>query len=70
MMIASRRHLAYLLRLWQESDVGKITWRASLEDPHTGHRQGFVNIESMIDFLHQLMQASPSEEQGDTDKEL
>lgn len=69
-MRASRRHLAYLLRLWQESDVGKITWRASLEDPHTGHRQGFANIESMIDYLHQLMQVSASEERCDKDHEL
>jgi hypothetical protein len=35
--------------LWQE---GKDTnWRASLENPHTGERRGFSNLESLFAFL-------------------
>jgi hypothetical protein len=46
-----QRYLSYLLRLWQTSDDGEQIWRASLESPGTGERQGFASIEDLIDFL-------------------
>lgn len=45
------RYLAYLLRLWQVKDAGKLIWRASLEDSHTGERQGFPSLEALVTFL-------------------
>ena len=44
-------YLSYLLRLWQTSDRGKQVWRASLEIPGSGKRQGFANLKDLFDFL-------------------
>ena len=46
-----RRYFSYLLRLWQVDGAGASDWRASLEDPHTGERRGFANLESLFAFL-------------------
>jgi hypothetical protein len=45
------QYRAYMLRLWQVRSDGGIAWRASLEDPHTGKRKGFVDLESLLAFL-------------------
>jgi hypothetical protein len=42
---------SYLLRLWSGTDVSNKTWRASLENPHTGERLGFENLERLFAFL-------------------
>jgi hypothetical protein len=46
-------YLAYLLRLWQVNDDGKPIWRAYLENPHTGERHGFANLETLFAFLEE-----------------
>jgi hypothetical protein len=46
-------YLAYLLRLWRVNDDGKPVWRASLENPHTGERRGFANLELLFAFLEE-----------------
>lgn len=46
-------YLAYMLRLWQAGDLGQ-TWRASLENPHTGEKLGFGGLEQLQDYLRQL----------------
>ena len=47
-----RRYLAYLLRVWRVTgDDGSPSWRASLEDVHTGARQGFGSLEQLLAFL-------------------
>jgi len=46
-------YLAYLLRLWRVNDDGKPVWRASLENPHTGERHGFANLELLFAFLEE-----------------
>jgi hypothetical protein len=56
-----RRYLSYLLRLWQITDAGKIAWRASLEDPRTGERQGFTSLEGMISFLWEQIRNNDNE---------
>lgn len=48
---------AYLLRLWQVEAAGTVTWRASLQSVDTGRRQGFEDLEGLIDCLRQLTQA-------------
>jgi hypothetical protein len=52
-----QRYLSYLLRLWQTSDDGEQVWRASLESPGTGERQGFASIEDLIVFLRDRTKA-------------
>jgi hypothetical protein len=46
-----RGYIAYLLRLWRERNAGVDVWRASLEDPHTGQRQGFADLDRLLSFL-------------------
>jgi hypothetical protein len=46
-----RDYAAYLLRLWREKGGGAIRWRASLQDPHSGERVGFANLEELFGFL-------------------
>ena len=47
------RYQAYMLRLWQASNDEKLTWRASLESPHTGQRQGFADLQALFVFLEE-----------------
>jgi hypothetical protein len=54
-------YLAYMLRLWQDYDAGKPAWRASLEDPHTGERHGFANLDALIAYLWEQVQDRQSE---------
>ena len=46
-----RPYLAFLLRLWQVRDEGQAGWRASLENAHTGNRQGFASLTDLFTFL-------------------
>jgi hypothetical protein len=50
-------YLAYLIRLWRE---GEATWRCTLEDPHTGERHAFADIESLLTFLREQTTEAPS----------
>jgi hypothetical protein len=55
-MTKQRAYVAYLLRLWRVvSDDGAHSpvWRASVEDPHTGQRRGFADLDRLYDFLRQ-----------------
>jgi hypothetical protein len=71
-----RRYTSYLLRLWQMGSEGELVWRASLESPHTGERQGFANLADLFTFLEQELshaaqgQTAPSadEKGGDAHK--
>jgi hypothetical protein len=45
-------YLAYLLRLWRDSDAENV-WRVSLESVHTGERRGFAGLDDLIGFLHE-----------------
>jgi len=56
-----QRYLSYLLRLWQTSNGEKQVWRASLESPGTGERQGFASLEALFEFLQ--TQSEPQNEQ-------
>jgi hypothetical protein len=52
---AAQRYRAYLLRLWQTGDDQAIEWRALLEDPHTGERRGFADLNSLFTFLNEVV---------------
>jgi hypothetical protein len=54
---------AYLLRLWLASEQGKVVWRASLENPGTGERLGFANLERLFVFLQDQMAAFAEEQE-------
>ena len=41
---------AYLLRVWRAESLDP-DWRASLEEPRTGHRIGFTSLEQLFAFL-------------------
>jgi len=47
--------------LWQTSDGEKQVWRASLESPGAGERQGFASLEDLFGFLR--AQIEPHDEQ-------
>jgi hypothetical protein len=47
----NHQYAAYLLRLWRVESAGTYTWRASLEDPHTGKQRGFADLESLFVYL-------------------
>ena len=47
---------SFLLRLWSIRQNGQISWRASLENPHTKQQQFFDCLEDLIGFLQQLNQ--------------
>jgi hypothetical protein len=49
------RYMSYLLRLWQTTSGNKIVWRASLENSQTGERQGFANLDALLNYLRQQM---------------
>jgi hypothetical protein len=57
-----RRYHSYLLRLWQTSNGKKQIWRASLESPGSGERQGFANLQDLFDFLQ--TQTEPQDEEN------
>ena len=43
------RYHAYLLRFWRADE--QATWRASLEDPHSGTTHGFASMRELFAFL-------------------
>ena len=45
---------SFLLRLWSCSESDNSSWRASLEDPHTGERIGFASLEHLFAYLMEL----------------
>lgn len=54
---------AYLLRVWLESQTGADNlppdWRFSLEDAHSGARRGFTSLETLVDYLRELLSGDP-----------
>jgi len=58
-MVERPGYLAYMLRMWQvEAEDGPV-WRASLESPHTGERQGFADLEALFAFLTEKTEGTP-----------
>jgi hypothetical protein len=50
-----------MLRLWQAgSRSGQPVWRASLENPHTGERQAFGDVEALVAFLAEKLGVPPA----------
>jgi hypothetical protein len=50
---APRQHV-YILRFWETRSLppdAPITWRFSAQDPHTGERRGFADLDGLMAFL-------------------
>jgi hypothetical protein len=63
--VVQSEYVAYLLRLWRVKTGGEETWRASLEDPHTGERLGFAGFEEMLSFLQKQTNQGPNVHRGE-----
>ena len=48
---------SYLIRLWLVDEESNFVWRASLENPHTGERQGFTTLARLIAYLESHTEA-------------
>ncbi|MCB0236841.1 MAG: hypothetical protein H6646_09725 [Anaerolineales bacterium] len=48
-----RPYTSYLLRLWQTQSDRELVWRASLESPKSGDRQGFASMKALFAFLEE-----------------
>ena len=48
------QYQSYLLRVWRDEPHPEASspWRFSLEDPRTGVRRGFQNLELLMTFLN------------------
>ena len=61
-----QQYLSYLLRLWRENDsvgahgIETALWRASLESPQAGERQGFASLEELFAYLRRETGSSSS----------
>jgi hypothetical protein len=45
--------------LWPVESDGTTLWHASLEDPHTGERCGFADLDRLFDYLKEQTYAAP-----------
>ena len=48
------RYQAYMLRCWEVRSPqpnGPVTWRFSIEDPRTGEKQGFADLDGLVEYL-------------------
>lgn len=52
---------SYLLRIWLVEEESKFEWRASLENAHTGERQGFTTLARLIAYLESHTEVIRSE---------
>jgi len=62
-----RRYRAYLLRLWWAGRGGEASWRASLDEPHTGVRHGFATLEQLFAFLKEQAETASNNHDAASD---
>jgi hypothetical protein len=58
------RYCSYLLRCWEEPARragGPTIWRFSLEDPRTGERHAFADLERLSEFLRRRIEEAEQE---------
>jgi hypothetical protein len=48
-----------MLRMWRVDTEEGTVWRASVESPHTGERDGFANLEVLFAFLEEKTEIQP-----------
>ena len=61
------RYRSFLITMWQErsqaTDV-PVVWRFRMEDPHTGQRRGFADMDALVAALQLEIEDSNAEEPG------
>jgi hypothetical protein len=62
-MTSTKRYLAYMLRLWRMNSAVPSDWQASLEDPHSGKKIGFANLESLLSYLRDQTSSNHDKEE-------
>jgi hypothetical protein len=67
--VEARNYFAYLLRLWRERSGESSRWRASLQDPHSGERVGFANLEELFGYLRRETDDLPERDGGELGNE-
>lgn len=55
---ADKKDSVYILRLWR-AEAPDSSWRASLENPRTGARTGFENLECLFAYLMEQTEHNP-----------
>lgn len=55
----ARDYIAYLIRLWRE---GPGVWRGMLEDPNSGERIYFKDVDELLAFLRQQVKRDNGDE--------
>lgn len=56
---------AQILRMWSESPAHRLpVWRFSLEDTNTGVRNGFADLDALIEHVMDLMEQLPEQLSG------
>jgi len=63
-----KKYRSYLLRLWEEDINGKQVWRISLENPFSGDRRGFANLNDLCAFLKDKMQEENDKQEVSNEK--
>lgn len=58
-MTEGTRYLAFLLRLWVTRQDETLVYRVALENPHTGERRAFADLETLFDYLRRASQDLP-----------
>ncbi len=59
------QYRVYVLRLWR-TESSDLSWRVSLENPRTGERLGFENLERLFTFLMEQVERDVTIKQGET----
>ncbi len=69
-MADNQGYLAFMVRLWTAQQNGDVTWRASVENVHTGAHQAFASLDDLLAFLRLAAEIASSGhvEGGDTDR--
>ncbi len=53
-----------MLRFWQVRTLDPedpVAWRFSLEDPHTGEKYSFADLQTLVDFLQDELSQTESQ---------
>ncbi len=58
--------MAFMIRLWRVDDQRHPTWRASVQDPHTGERKGFADLKELFRFLEERTNNADPPSTGET----
>ena len=67
MSTASLPQLVYVVRLWPSAPPEQPTWRVSVQEPNSGERHIFANLEAFFAFVEEQTRTAPATP-GDTFK--